>query len=154
MDKIVKLKAASLLCLITGAVIGFLTGTAGLSLLVSYRIEKYHQEIERLESEVYEKDLRLAKLEESINKNKFLLKDIQVFMLYEGEADELSLEKAIKGKYKKLLGKEIKTLDGDIIADIIDDSVIKVGKREYLLRVVKLVISEIMKVWVEVKELG
>lgn len=153
MDEIAKKNVKSILLFITGIIIGLIAGTAVFSLLVDYRIDMHHQKIKQLELSVSDRDTRLAKLEESVNKNKFLVKDVQVVLIYEDELDKISLEKIIKEKYRNLLGKELKTLDAEMVAGMIDMDVVKLKQKDYLLKINKLVIWETVKVWVEVDPL-
>ncbi|MCX7922650.1 MAG: hypothetical protein N3B21_11675 [Clostridia bacterium] len=140
---------------ITGLTCGILVGTAGLSALISYRIDTYHQKIRQLETVIEEKSTKLQKLEESINKRKFILKDIEISLLYEGyELDKIEIEKSIKEKYMHLLGKEVKSIDVDMAVEVIDKRILKIQDREYRLRMNRLMLSDILKIWVKVEPAG
>jgi septal ring factor EnvC (AmiA/AmiB activator) len=140
-----------LLTLITGMLVGLLIGIIVINTLISYRIDQYHQRIKYLEKAIEDEKTKFKKLEESINKRKFIIKDIEVMLIYEGdELEKIELDKHIKGKYSNLLGKEVKTIDADMTSDIIDGRIMQIGDKEYKLKVNKLVITEVLKIWVKI----
>ena len=76
-----------------------------------------------------------------------------MILLYEGnEIEKIALEKAIKEKYSKLLGKEVSSIDGDMAADIIDRRIMVIENKIYKLMFNKLILTEKLKIWIEVKE--
>ncbi len=121
-------------CFVSGMFVGLLAGVAVFSVLVSYRMDQYYQEIRQLELANEEKETRLLKLEESVDKTKYLLKKIEVILIYGGdELDKMALEKSIKEKYGQLLGKEVGNIDIDLVAEVIDQRIMKLEEREYRL---------------------
>ena len=138
------------MCFICGIVVGVLAGVAVFSLLVSYRLDQYYQEIRQLELANDEKETRLRRFEESVDKTKYMLKKIEVLLSYEGdELDKLTLEKNIKDRYGQLLGKEVASIDIDLVAGVVDDRIIKLEEREYRLELKKIMLAEVLKIWVE-----
>ena len=156
MKKTEKVSILCLLCFITGSISGFLAGVAGLSMLVGHRIDKYHQEISRLETVIEDRDMRLKKLEESINKKKPVIRSIELeLVLEEGdEMDRITVEKFIKQKYSGLLGKEVKDVDMEIIEQVVDKRIFRIHDRAYKLSVSKVMVSEILKIWLKVEKSG
>lgn len=152
MGKIKKQKLCKLLYLLTGIITGIIIGTTAITLLISYRVDKYHKSIKNLEIIIEERDMKLKKLEETINKNKFILTDIEVFLIYDGDdIDKLTVEKYIKSKYSKLLGKEVKSIDLDMVADVVDNRILIIDDNEYKLRVNRLLLSQVLKIWATVE---
>lgn len=140
-------------CFLSGMALGILTGVAAFSLLVSYRLDEYYQEIRRLEVTNEEKETRLRKLEESVGKTKYLLKKIEVFLIYEGdELDKIALEKCIKEKYGQLLGKEVGSIDIDLVAAVIDERIMKLEDREYKLKLKQIILTDVLKIRAEVNQ--
>lgn len=138
-------------CFISGILIGILAGAAGFSLLVSYRMDQYYQEIRQLEAANEEKEIRLRRLEESVDKTKYLLKKIEVNLIYDGdELDKIALEKSIKEKYGQLLGKEVAAIDIDLVAEVVDERIMKLEEREYKLKLKQIILTEVLKIWVDV----
>ncbi|NLX64707.1 MAG: hypothetical protein GX022_08055 [Clostridiaceae bacterium] len=141
----------------TGLVTGILTGSILAFMLVSYRIDTFYERIAALENTISEKDAKLESLEKSINSKKYVLKDIEVILLYnENEIDDLEImhiEKTVIEKYNILLGNEIKSIDPDIITLIIDKRIMRMNGKEIQLGVNKLMLSEILKLWIEIKVL-
>jgi MFS superfamily sulfate permease-like transporter len=140
------------LTLITGIIIGLLMGMAILTVLISYRIDQYHEEIQHLRNVIEDKDVKLKKLEDSINKRKLILKDIKVVLIHEGdEIDKITLIKHIKEKYNILLGKEVKNIDIDMVEEVIDKRIMKISKKEYRLNVTKIILIDTLEIWIETK---
>jgi len=146
-----QLKSQGLFCFASGMIMGGIIGICLFSILVSYRIDTYHKEIAYLETTIQDKDDRLLKLEKKINTQELILKDIEVFLTIEGdEIDRIDIEKAINQKYSSLLGKEVENIDVDIITEVVDKRIMKIEDRTYQLHVVKVVLTETMKIWINV----
>ncbi len=151
MDKIKK--EGYFLFFASGFLIGGLIGILAFSCLISYRIDQYHQRIKTLEAVIEDKDGRLEKLEETVNKKRLIVKKIEITL--ENEEDELTritLEKHIKEKIEKFIGKEVDKMDADMMWEIIDKRIMKIKDKEYRLEVSKLVISETVHIWVVIQD--
>ncbi len=143
------------LAFFTGLFSGLIIASTLLTILISYRMDTYYQHAKELEITIEEKNINLQKLEESINKNKYILKNIAVVLQYEGDnLDKLNLEKYIKDKYRHLLGKDINSMDPDMMAEVIDKRLIKIVDQEYLLKLSRLILAEELKIWVQVNKVN
>ncbi len=145
------------LCLffITGLLLGFILGVLGLTVLVSYRIDKYYERICYLEAVIEDKNIKLEKLNDSFNKKKYMLRDIEVIFINDiDEVVGISLQKHIKEKYAMLIGKEIKDIDADMIEQVVHNRMMRLDDREYKLKFDKLVISEVMRLWLFVETIN
>lgn len=141
---------------ILGLFIGGMVGIITINLLISYRIDNYIKEIKHLDKVIEEKDFRLQKLEKNINDKRLLIKDVEIELRYENEEEnddivKITLEKHIKDRLKCLLGKEVENIDGDILLEIIDKRIMKIEDKEYQLKVEKIMISKVVKLWIEIK---
>lgn len=140
------------LCFLTGLAIGIIVGVAAITIFVSSKIDHYLQQISALESVIKEKNIQLEKLEDVVNTRRYVLKKIEVFLVHEGdEMDKIALQKHIKQKYMLLIGKNLAEIDADMALEVIDQRIMQLGIKQYKLQVKKLVISEILKIWVETK---
>lgn len=149
MDEIKKRKAKFLITLSSGIFIGMIAGVAGLNALVSYKIDSCQQKIKHLEADIEDRDVHLKKLEESINKRKFILKDIEVVLHYEGDdLDKIALKKHITAKFSHLLGKEVRSIDIETVEQVIDKRIFKMDGKELKLRVNKIMLNEVLKIWI------
>lgn len=139
----------------TGVITGVLIGLAVMTTIVSYRLENFHRMNAYLESVITEKNAQLEQLEKSVNKGKYIVKSIDVVFLcdYEG-VDILLFETELKKKYNALLGKEVKTLDAEMIAEVADKRIFRLDNGQYQLFVKKLILAENLKIWVEIHPLG
>jgi len=143
-----------LIVFITGFICGIMLGSSVLNALVSFRIDAYIERIKYLESDIEEKNVKLEKYQESINNKKFILRSIELNTILseinEEEFDKIIVEKSIKEKYKDLLGKEVKSIDIDLVAGVIDKRILKVDGKEYQLKVDRILLSDVMKLWVNI----
>jgi septal ring factor EnvC (AmiA/AmiB activator) len=136
-----------------------LIGVAALSAIVSYRMDNYYKQISYLEHIIRDKDERLEKLEKSINTQSHIIKDIEVNLIFDkggnnDEIDKMEIEKVIKEKYNTLLGKEVKSIDAHIVVEVVDKRILKIKSGEYKLQVDKLILTEIMSIWIKVMKTG
>lgn len=149
MDKIIR--GGFFLFFCTGFIIGGLVGILVLSSLISYRIDRYHQRINTLEVQIAEKNLSLEKLEETIDKKKLIVKNLEVNLEHEvDEFTRITLEKHIKEKLGKFIGKEVSKVDPDMLWDIIDGRIVKIKDKNYKYDLTKLVLSETVHIWVNI----
>ncbi len=153
----VKTVCPSIICFISGILWGVIIGAVSISMLVSYRMDSFYERIAYLENTITDKDEKLARLEKSINNSNIILKDIQIELEFGGlspeqinQIDNIEIEKTIKEKFRPLLGKEVKGLDPDILLQIIEKRILKFDGAEYQLTVNKLILTDVMKLWVEV----
>lgn len=152
MGKLSRRTTAYFLILITGLIAGILIGSIGISMIVSYRMDNYHKRIVSLENIIEDKEAKMEKLEDIKNSQYISLQDIELDLSFEGDQiDKIDIEKAIKEKYKSLIGKNIKDMDGNILAEVVDKRIFKIEKMEYKLKVEKLILSEVLKLYIKVE---
>lgn len=139
-------------CFIAGIIIGILIGTAAFNIFVSYRMDQLYKRIAFLEQIVQDKSTILEKFDKNINSWSLIIKSIEVVLVFDGdEIDKLLIEKNIKDKYSTLLGKEVKKVDPDLIIEVVDKRIFKFDDKNYKLKVNKLLLTEILKIWVSVE---
>jgi hypothetical protein len=144
-----------ILTITLGIIMGILIGGAIINALISYRIDKYIEEIEYLKASIENKDAKLIKLEESINKQKLILKDIQVVFINEDDKiDKIEIEKYIKKKFITLIGKEVKTIDTDILEQVINKRIITINNNQYELNIFKIILTDILEIWIKIKPIN
>ncbi len=138
-----------------GLIAGVIIGSVLACTLISYRIDAFYEKIAFLENTILEKNAKLENLKKSINSNKFILKDIEVVLLFdENEIDHLEtihIEKTVKEKYSILLGAEVKSIDPDIITLVVDKRILKMNGKEIQLHVNKLKLTDVLKLWINVE---
>ncbi|KMT23311.1 hypothetical protein [Clostridium cylindrosporum] len=147
-------KAGFLLFFLSGFILGVLLGCASLSAFISYRLDEYHQRIAILNSIIDEKNMVLEKLEDNINKKKLIVKDIEINLTSkEDELINIELKKYIQKKLGTFVGKEVKKVEADMLWEVINQRIMKIGGKEYRLKANKVVISEIINIWIEIQPL-
>ncbi|KYH28987.1 MULTISPECIES: hypothetical protein [Clostridium] len=138
-----------------GLFLGVILGVVFINLLVSYRIDSYIKEIKYLKTTIDEEKARLEKLEEAIDKKKPLVKEINVELSFpENEQDDIvkiALQKHIKEKFDGIIGKDVDKIDGDILCQMLDKRIMKLDGKEYQLKIEKIIISQEIKFWIEVR---
>ena len=143
-----------MLCFAAGLIWGALIGSSLTAIIVSYRMDTFYEKIAYQESVLEEKDEKLEKLEKLINNSNIILKDIEINLEKDGKQinniDSIEIEKAIKEKFSSSLGKEVNSLDADILVEVIDKRIFKYEEAEYQLNVKKLVLSDTLKLWIEI----
>lgn len=150
MVRVKKGKTKCLFCIGVGIILGILIGSVAINVLVSYRIDQYHEEIRYLKNTIEDKDVKLKKLEESINKTRLILKDINIILVYDGdEIDKMTIEKTIREKYTNLLGKEVEDIDIDMVGEVVDKRIMKIDNKEYQLSVTKIILTDILRIWIQ-----
>lgn len=139
-------------CFFAGTLIGALIGAAAFNILISYRMDQFYQRIAYLEQTVLDKNLVLEKYEKNINTWSLIIKSIDVVLVFDGdEIDKIEIAKNIKDKYSTLLGKEVNKIDPDLIIEIVDKRIFKIDDKEYKLKVNRLILTEILKIWISVE---
>lgn len=129
---------------------GMIIGTAIMSILAGFRMEQCYRKIKQLESVIKDKEIQLVKLGDSMDKCRYILKSIDVFLNFDGDDfDKIALESFIKEKYRPLLGKKIEEIDTDLAVEVIDKRIVKLDK-EYRLKVTRIILTETLKIWVGV----
>ncbi|SCN24906.1 hypothetical protein N3C_2048 [Clostridium sp. N3C] len=137
----------------TGIIVGGLFGIISYNALVSHRIDEYHQKIKALELLIEDKDLRLEKLEDTIDKNKLIVKNINITLNHkEDDLTRIGLEKNIRETLNKFVGKEVHTVDAEMLWEVVDGRIVKIADKEYKIKLNKLLISETIMVWGDVLE--
>ncbi len=147
------------LCFMASFLVGILIGVTVLSVVVSYRMDNYYKQISYLKNIIQDRDERLEKLEKSINTQNLIVKGIEVSLIFDKDKnndkiDEIEIEKTIKEKYNALLGKEVKNIDAQMIAEVVDKRILKIEDREYKLKMDKLILTEILNIYIKVEQTG
>lgn len=135
--------------LLTGFLGGLWLGAILVTTHIGHELDSSYQQIKTLQTTLKEKDARLEKLEVSSKQKGPVIKKIEVDLLYEGDQlDKAALANHIKEQYYMLFGKEVSTLNPDLITGVIDNRIVRFDDRHFKLTVRKIVISDILKIWV------
>jgi hypothetical protein len=156
-DKMKKGYIKFLLSIWFGILIGFISGAVCCNAFISFKVDKYYQDIKKLETAIEDRDSRLRKLDESIkelmkNKKKYIVTAIEINLVYDGsELEKMEIEKHIKEKFNHLVGREVKSIDIETVEQVIDKRIFKLDGKEFRLKVDKIVLDENLKMWIEVE---
>lgn len=139
-------------CFVTGIIIGILVGAAAFNIMVSYRLDSLYKRIAYFEQIIDDKNAVLEKFEKNINTRSLRIKRIEVALVFDGdEIDQINIEKSVKDRYSELLGKEVNKVDSDLIVEVVDKRILKIEDKEFKLKVNKLILTEVMKIWISVE---
>lgn len=64
---------------------------------------------------------------------------------------KIALQKHIKEKFDGIIGKDVDKIDGDILCQMLDKRIMKLDGKEYQLKIEKIIISQEIKFWIEVR---
>jgi len=65
-----------------------------------------------------------------------------------------SLARIIEPEVSQLLGKEVKTIDTDILQEVIDKRIITINNKQYELKILKIILTDILEMWIEIKPIN
>lgn len=146
---------AFLLCLQVGFLVGLLAGWLSLTVLVSARLEDYHRLIRQYVSTISEKETRLQKLEEALaaaQERRYIVREIKLRLDYAGdEIERIALEEYARDKFSGLIGKEVQSVDVDIIGVIIDGRITALEGKEYVYNLDYAVLTETLHLWLSAR---
>lgn len=147
-------RTKNLISFLAGILAGSMIGAVLTSALLGYRVDQQHQIIHNLETTNQDQAVRLLKLEEAINQRKIVLKNIEIHIQNPGDdMDHLTLQKSIREKLVSLLGKEVGNIDVELVGEIVDGRILQLDEAEYRLKLKKLILSDVLKIWVEAAEI-
>ena len=137
---------------VTGFIAGGIVAVLLFTALVSYRLDAYHQRIGMLESKLMEKQTQLDNLSESINKKRFVLKDVNIhFLTNIDPGDKIVIQKSLIQKFNALIGKEVNNIDTDLLIEIVNNRIMITENYEYKLKLERLTLSSTLNVWVSLQ---
>lgn len=135
-----------------GLLSGLLLASLALTMVIGYRIDNYHQQIQKLENVIESQQLQVHNLTEALDKQqKYVVKAIEIYLEHADDAiEKMTMERFIRHKYDHLIGQEVDRIDPNLVFEVTDRRIFKLTDKEYGLHVKRLVISEILKLWVDV----
>ena len=123
---------------------GFLLGLAFMNLFHLHRLDNLYRIQGQLTYELLDKEIKLTRLTESMEKQKIILvKDLEITVEYTGSP--LTKDKIIKSVQLYLsdfVGKELVSIDGEMIYKILDGRIIEVEDKKIQLKMKYIIISE------------
>lgn len=143
---------------IAGFIIGILAGAAGLNMVTGTHMDRAELEIERLNAELAESYEQISALEKTLAQHKkAAVTEIEVHVAFKdgNQRDELTtlgITKTVRELLTNIRGREVSTLDPQLIVNIVDGREIEISNREFVLTVRSLLVSEKLIMDVEAKE--
>ena len=136
-------------------ILGILVGAACFNLLTGHRLDKAELEIRQLRAELDDKTEQLANLEKKLAvKNKAsVVEDVDVQVIFKDEYEKIEISSAVEKLLKSVQGKEVKSLDPLLVANIVDGRTISTASHKYTLFVKGTLISETIIMYVEAKQI-
>lgn len=142
--------------LIVAFLIGMLVGASLVTWWVGARIDYLMLQNEKLQATLDTKETQMQKLEDNLaSQQRFVVNDIQVIVSFPEDEEEdsfvqISLERRIVEMLDDLWGKEVKTLDPVLIANIIDNRTVEIDRKRYRLTITRgPLVSDKVLIYVE-----
>ncbi len=129
--------------LLAAFLIGLLVGSSLITWRVGARIDYLMLQNEKLQATLDSRETQMKKLEDNLaSKQRFVVNDIQIVVSFDSEKDsdsfvQISLEKKIVEMLDDLWGKEVRSLDPVLIANIIHQRTVEVEDDQYYLTVTR-----------------
>lgn len=137
-----------IMLLLTGWLCGLLCGAIAVMIYSGYQLDLMHQQLNRLQISVQEKTEQLEKLSEHSRNTKQLVKTIEIELTLDSdEAEHELLLTALKQHYYNVLGKEVTSLDPDLLLAMIDNRLLRLNDHTYQVTVTKVVVASRLKIW-------
>ncbi|MCK8817912.1 DUF1664 domain-containing protein [Natroniella sulfidigena] len=140
--------------LIASFILGVIIGATLLNLFVGHQIDQLIYEKEELKSNLKNQTAQLEQLEESLaEERKKIIQKLQVKI--ETDLDKhitQELKQKIFNLLKSLIGREIDTIDGNLIAETLDGRIIIIEGNEYQLDLLWFMIQPEAIVSFEIKK--
>lgn len=123
---------------------GFLMGLAFMNLFHLHTLDNLYRIQGQLTNELLDKEIKLTRLTESMEKQKVILvKDLEIAVEFNGSPLTMDkITKSIRLYLSDLVGKELATIDGEMIYKIIDGRIIEVEDKKVQLKMKYIIISE------------
>lgn len=132
---------------------GFLLGLAFMNLFHLHTLDRLYRIQSQLTNELLDKEIRLTRLTENMEKQKVLLvKELEIFVEFDGNLLlKDKIQKSIHLYLSDLIGKELTFVDGEMIYKILEGRIIEVEDKKIQLRMKYIIISEKISIAVSTK---
>lgn len=123
---------------------GFLMGLAFMNLFHLHTLDRLYKTQSQITNELLDKEIRLTRLTESMEKQKVLLvKELEISVEFEGNLLlKDKIQKSIHLYLSDLIGKEVTFIDGEMIYKVLEERIIEVEDKKIQLSMKYLIISE------------
>ncbi|AOY75493.1 hypothetical protein [Clostridium formicaceticum] len=125
-------------------IIGFILGLAVMNLAQMHTLDRLYRIQNQLNNQLLDREIKLERLNESLNKEKAsIIKDLVIEVEFDGNSlvkDEI--EKTIHFYMADLVGRELWSIDGEMIYKILEDRILDIEGRNIKLRVKYIILSE------------
>ena len=148
MERLSGKRLSCLIFFITGLSGGIMLGAIATAVYAGHQLEQAYSQVTVLQVSLKEKDDRLKKLEDLANPKKQIIKNVEIILQFEGDdLEKTYITQAIKDKYICVVGKEIRTVDPDILPEVIDNRILLINKHRFKVTVQRIVLSDVLKIW-------
>lgn len=134
--------------------LGFLLGATMLNIISGAHLGTAELEIQKLHTELADHTEQIKALEDSLaQRKKATVSKIDIRIMPskdDNEYDKLEIEKTIKQLLRDVRGQEVASLDPLLVTNIIDQRIIAVSDRKFLVEVKRSLISETLIMYVDI----
>lgn len=133
---------------------GFLLGLVTMNLFQAHTIDRLHRVQANLTNQLLDKEIKLQKFNENANiQRAFIVKNLNIQVDFEGNPRVIEdIEATIKFYLNDLVGREVSTIDGDMIYKIIHNRILELDEKKITLTMNYIIISETISVGINARE--
>lgn len=147
-----EIKKKYLIFFVTGCLVGILVSIISFTIFFTHKIEKNYSKIRKMQIVLEEKNKELQRIKTSIKVDKYTVNEIEVKIDFKSKVDEVTtyiLEKSIKDKFSSLIGREVNSIDVEMLEKVIDNRIMYVENSKFLLKLKRISVSERIKIFIE-----
>ncbi|GAA0788323.1 hypothetical protein [Hathewaya limosa] len=147
-----EIKKKYLIFFVTGCLVGILVSIISFTIFFTHKIEKNYSKIRKMQIVLEEKNKELERIKTSIKVDKYTVNEIEVKIDFKSKVDEVTtyiLEKSIKDKFSSLIGREVNSIDVEMLEKVIDNRIMYVENSKFLLKLKRISVSERIKIFIE-----
>ncbi|MDR5659199.1 hypothetical protein RH915_06825 [Serpentinicella sp. ANB-PHB4] len=134
--------------------LGFFLGLCAMNLFQMHTIDRLYRVQNNLTNQLLDKEIQLEKLNQSIDNNKsFVVKNLEIIVEYDGNPLFIEdIESAAKFYISDLVGREIISIDGEMIYKIFNNRLLEIEEKQINLTVKYIIITETVTIGIKATE--
>ncbi len=150
----------NILRLISLFILGLIIGSSFTVFLIGYQVDELSLENESLKHKLETCESEIEELNESLKNRKYVVTSIEPIITfanddltsYDKESYSLEVAKIIKEYLSSLTGKEIENIDHSLVPEVLENRIVSVDEKNFVLDVTTIIFSQKVLVYVVVND--